>query len=138
MRGDDAHTRVLVPRRDGRYVAAPSRVARTLHLQHLVQLPELMQGATATVPVARKPVRKQPGGLRMRFRPIGFGEGEAGVIGEESEGDVEMEEAPRVFKKHRAVVMEEEEEGAARKKHKSHEKEKKKHREHKEKRKATA
>lgn len=74
----------------------------------------------------------------MRFRPIGFREGEAGVIGEESEGDVEMEEAPRVFKKHRAVVMEEEEEkGAARKKHKSQEKEKKKHREHKEKRKAT-
>ena len=139
--GADAHTRVLVPRRDGRYVPAPARVAQTLHLQHLVQLPELMREAAATVPVAEKPVRAQPSGLRMRFKPIGFGEGTTGTIGEESDGDVEMVEAPRVFKKHRALVVDEEaeeEEGGSRKKHKSHDKEKKKHREHKEKRKSTA
>jgi hypothetical protein len=42
-----------------------------------------LSSSKATVP-ARKPIRKQPEGLKMRFRPIGFGDGETGKIGSSS------------------------------------------------------
>lgn len=34
----------------------------------------------------------------MRFRPIGFGEGAAGTIGDESDSDAEMADAPAQFR----------------------------------------
>ena len=37
----------------------------------------------ASIP-AKKPIRQQPSGLKMRFRPIGFGDGETGKIGSSS------------------------------------------------------
>lgn len=59
----------------------------------------------ATVP-AKKPVRQQPKGLRMRFRPIGFGTGAVGDIGSSSESADEdsiasssEEEMPKAFRK---------------------------------------
>jgi hypothetical protein len=63
----------------------------------------------ATVP-ARKPIRQQPQGLKMRFRPIGFGGGEMGKIGSSSSSvdsgsDEEMEQPPAVF--HRPPVSSE-------------------------------
>jgi hypothetical protein len=73
-------------------------IDRVLHLRRLVTLPGINDSeapSKATIP-AQKPVRKQPKGLRMRFLPIGFGEGDAGKLGSESSGDsdIEMEEAP--------------------------------------------
>jgi hypothetical protein len=63
----------------------------------------------ATVP-AKKPVRPQPKGLKMRFLPIGFGTGNPGKIGSDSNSvdgsttesisdDDYEEEAPKAFKK---------------------------------------
>ncbi|ELR03794.1 hypothetical protein GMDG_01323 [Pseudogymnoascus destructans 20631-21] len=73
-------TRVLLPGKGG-YKALAAPVERTLHLQRV----NVVGGETY---VGRKrEARKQPGGLRMRFRPIGFGEGgECGEIGGEEEG----------------------------------------------------
>ena len=69
----------------------------------------------ATV-LAKKPVRPQPPGLKMRFRPIGFGNGKLGNIGlsplsadgndEESASDEDMEDAPQQF--HRPASLEQE------------------------------
>jgi hypothetical protein len=66
-------------------------IDQTLHLQQIIQLPKLAQHASAldsgsqisdkaTIP-AKKPVRQQPEGLKMRFRPLGFGNGRTGNIG---------------------------------------------------------
>jgi hypothetical protein len=61
----------------------------------------------ATVP-ANKPVRQQPRGLKMRFCPIGFGDGEPGGIGSSSssvggssssDSDEEAEEPPAPFRR---------------------------------------
>ncbi|PQE14433.1 hypothetical protein CJF30_00007028 [Rutstroemia sp. NJR-2017a BBW] len=54
---------------------------------HLQQVPKLANGddsSQATVP-AKKPVRKQPKGLRMRYTPVGFGLNGKGIIGDSSD-----------------------------------------------------
>ncbi|PQE32386.1 hypothetical protein CJF32_00001134 [Rutstroemia sp. NJR-2017a WRK4] len=54
---------------------------------HLQQVPKLANGddsSQATVP-AKKPVRKQPKGLRMRYTPVGFGLNGGGIIGDSSD-----------------------------------------------------
>src|ERR1700709_1085338 len=61
---------------------------QVLHLQQIVQLPGVKDGADpatlrSTVPTG-KPIRQQPLGLKMRFRPIGFGTGKTGNIGSSS------------------------------------------------------
>ncbi|KFX93146.1 hypothetical protein O988_06968 [Pseudogymnoascus sp. VKM F-3808] len=85
-------TRVLVPGRGG-YKAVAAPVARTLHLQRVNEV-----GGTA-YEARKKEARQQPKGLKMRYRPIGFGEaGECGEIGEAEEAEVV--ERP-VFKKHK-------------------------------------
>jgi hypothetical protein len=62
----------------------------------------------ATVP-AEKPVRHQPEGLKMRFRPIGFGSGDTGSMDasedEDSVSDKEMGYAP-AFRQPAAVESE--------------------------------
>lgn len=90
---------------------ASKPIDRVLHLQQIVKLPAFDDGdgnspltSQATVP-AKKPVRQQPKGLRMRFRPIGFGAGKLGKLGSSSAGDTsgsdeEMEEAPAAFRHH--------------------------------------
>ena len=65
-------------------------------------------GVRPTVP-AKKPVRQQPPGLKMRFRPIGFGSGTTGAIGSSSSSadtsstgstsDEEMENSPSKFRR---------------------------------------
>jgi len=78
-----------------------------LHLQRVIDLSGVSadpnsSSARATVP-AKKPVRQQPEGLKMRFLPIGFGSGKAGRIGSgtssdssstESTSDKEMDDDP--------------------------------------------
>jgi hypothetical protein len=73
-------------------------IDQVLHLRRIVSLPgdndSVTGSSKATVP-AKKPVRQQPKGLRMRFLPIGFGEGDGGKLGSESseDSDVEMVDA---------------------------------------------
>lgn len=76
-------------------LVAKTPVNKILHLQQIVQPPSLPQITTP----AKKPVRQQPRGLKMRFRPIGFSNGDMGRIGSSSssEGessDQEMQDAP--------------------------------------------
>jgi hypothetical protein len=64
-------------------VAVSSSIHRTLHLQ---QMPVETSAFEPTV-AARKPVRPQPKGLKMRFRPIGYGNGNMGKIGSSSDDE---------------------------------------------------
>lgn len=130
------NTKLLVPSREGeRYEVSKRSIDQVLHLQQIVQLPELMTKEKATVPAAKKFVRQQPKGLRMRFKPIGFGDEAPGKIGEsDDECDVEMEDVPRAFKKHK-VAEESDAEAISRKSKKDKEmkKDKKEKKEKKEK-----
>ncbi|KFY74768.1 hypothetical protein V499_05229, partial [Pseudogymnoascus sp. VKM F-103] len=116
-------TRVLLPGRGG-YKALEAPVGRTLHLQRV----NVVGGE---VYVGRKrEARKQPEGLRMRFRPIGFGEeGECGEIGE-VEGDEVVGERP-VFKKHKKSGEGEVEEGEKERERKERERKERKERKEK-------
>jgi hypothetical protein len=93
---------------------AKKSIDHIFHLQQIVKLPNVhdsssitARSAKAKVP-AMKAIRKQPKGLKMRFRPIGFGDGETGKIGfssssvdgssVESASDEEMEDAPAPFR----------------------------------------
>jgi hypothetical protein len=79
-----------------------------------VKLPGIHDSSSMTAslsnaaPQAKKPVRQQPPGLKMRFRPMGFGDGEPGRIGSSSssveeepssDSDEKMEESPVVFRR---------------------------------------
>lgn len=100
-------------------------IDRILHLQQIVQLPSVYDAnakqassstARPTIP-AKKPVRQQPPGLKMRFRPIGFGSGSTGTIGSsssstdgsgaESDSDEEMDDPPRPFRRPASFQAEE-------------------------------
>lgn len=66
-------------------------IEHVIHIQQVVNIAAVYDPTSSistgrsTVP-ARKPVRQQPKGLRMRFKPIGFGDGEVGKIGYTSVG----------------------------------------------------
>ncbi|KAF1988209.1 hypothetical protein K402DRAFT_391974 [Aulographum hederae CBS 113979] len=94
--------------KDG-FIHASKRVGQTINLQHVVKLPQLNREAAIPqqtpdpeAPLSLrpdKPARPQPKGMRFRFRPSGFGDGEAGEIGSsESEPDVVMQESTPVEK----------------------------------------
>jgi hypothetical protein len=86
--------------------SASKTIEQILHLQQVVKIPgihDLSENfSSATVP-AKKPARSQPKGLKMRFRPIGFGSGKIGEIGSSSGSDEETEDAQVPFKKPAAV-----------------------------------
>ncbi|KAG9237867.1 DNA-directed RNA polymerase I subunit RPA34.5-domain-containing protein [Amylocarpus encephaloides] len=99
-------TNVLIPNTsDDGYRAVSKPVDKVLHLTQIVKLPGASgtnePTSKATIP-AKKPVRPQPTGLKMRYLPLGC-EGVGGTLGsttsgETSDSDVEMEEAPKRFK----------------------------------------
>ncbi|KAG4437002.1 hypothetical protein IFR05_007506 [Cadophora sp. M221] len=89
---DTTYTRIMVPSSDAGYKAASKSIDQVFHLQQIAQDPTTTNPGRATIP-ARKPVRQQPPGLKMRFHPIGFGADEPGTIGSSS-SDEEMEDAP--------------------------------------------
>ncbi|KAK1050753.1 hypothetical protein LTR12_007974 [Friedmanniomyces endolithicus] len=82
-------------------------VVRTLQLQQQIILPELsdrqasqITGSAAAASIAQASVstiRQQPKGLRMRFRPPGYGEGEPGMMDSDSESG-ERDERPGAVK----------------------------------------
>ncbi|KAK3113107.1 hypothetical protein LTR53_009924 [Teratosphaeriaceae sp. CCFEE 6253] len=97
------NTAVFAPSRDG-FTPLQQRVERTFHLQQHVVLPNLsnrqasgVTGSKAAAEVAQAPVssvRPQPHGLRMRYRPPGYGSGEPGTIGSDSDS-VEQHDGDR-------------------------------------------
>lgn len=105
--GKNGRERVVVPAKKGsHYVSVEAPISMTLHLQQLPRLPNLSKqqanhttGSTAAAQVDQPPVthaRPQPMGLRMRYKPSGFGVGDVGTMGWDSEneadGDVEMQD----------------------------------------------
>lgn len=95
-------TIVLLPEKDG-YKPISQPVSKTLHLRQHIVLPNLSQkqasdttGSNAAGDVARSAVsavRPQPKGMKMRFKPSGFGSGDPGRIGSGSESEGEAEPA---------------------------------------------
>jgi hypothetical protein len=65
---------------------AKTPLAQVLHLQQIIQLAN--PTSQATVP-AKKPVRQQPPGLKMRFHPVGFDSVEAETRGSSSSSEAE-------------------------------------------------
>lgn len=105
---DKTYTKIMVPKSsDDGYRTAFRSIDQILHLQQIVNLPGVHEGiapnkdsaSKSTVPMKR-PARPQPRGLKMRFRPLGFGSGEIGNIGSSSESgsDVDMDAAPAVVR----------------------------------------
>ncbi|KAK6443626.1 hypothetical protein LTR95_000453 [Oleoguttula sp. CCFEE 5521] len=96
-------TTVLLPTSEG-YTPLSQPITRTLQIREVVELPELSgkqasqmtgseKAAEMKLPAISK-VREQPRGLKMRYRPPGFGKGEAGRIGSESESEDDEAEGP--------------------------------------------
>ncbi|KAF2129959.1 hypothetical protein P153DRAFT_422708 [Dothidotthia symphoricarpi CBS 119687] len=93
---------VLVPRQKG-YKTVSAKISQTLHLQQVVRLPELSSkqadvntGSEAAASITRSTIRTprpQVKGLKMRFRPTGFGGTDAGTLGD-SDSDDEQLRAP--------------------------------------------
>ena len=91
---NDEHENVMVLASAG-YTQAQQKVSKTLHLQQKISLPDLskrqashLTGSAAAGDVAQaavSTVRPQPKGLRMRYKPFGFGAGTPGMIGSDSD-----------------------------------------------------
>ncbi|KAH8791568.1 DNA-directed RNA polymerase I subunit RPA34.5-domain-containing protein [Hyaloscypha finlandica] len=119
---DKTYTKIMVPDgSDDGYRTAKNPIDQIFHLQQIVQLPGAHASSSITasssketVP-AKKPIRQQPQGLKMRFRPIGFGGGETGKIGSSSSSvdsgsDDEVEQPPAAFRQPVPIASESSEE----------------------------
>nr|POE92387.1 hypothetical protein CFP56_69634 [Quercus suber] len=92
---------VLLASKDG-YTSSSQKIAKKLNLQQKINLPHLstkqasqVTGSGAAADTARASVssiRPQPKGLRMRYKPPGFGPGDPGIIGFESESEGQDDE----------------------------------------------
>ncbi|TVY46876.1 hypothetical protein LOCC1_G002795 [Lachnellula occidentalis] len=119
---DKTYTKIMVPNSsDDGYQTVRKPIDQILHLQQIIKIPG-MDGSTATsskatVP-AKKPVRPQPKGLKMRFLPIGFGTGNPGKIGLDVDGSStesvsysgNEEDASKGFKKPASIASSSDEE----------------------------
>lgn len=88
---------VLLPTTSG-YRPVEQRITRTLKLQQRITLPNITNQATGSsaagdiAQAAVSSVRPQPKGLRMRYRPPGFGAGKLGALGSGSDSASEGEQ----------------------------------------------
>lgn len=106
-------TLVLLPEKDG-YKPISQPVSKTFHLRQHVVLPDFSEkqtsdvtGGTDAADVAKPSVyavRPQPKGMRMRYKPPGFGSGDPGRIGSDSESDVEPVGKEATFQFPKALV----------------------------------
>ena len=106
-------TLVLLPEKDG-YKPISQPVSKTFHLRQHVVLPNFSEkqtsdvtGGTDAADVAKPAVyavRPQPKGMRMRYKPPGFGSGDPGRIGSDSESDVEPVGKEATFQFPKALV----------------------------------
>ena len=98
---DSNDATVMTPTKDG-YKRVEQAGERTLQLQQKLTLPNVsirqasqVAGSSAAADIAQASVsgvRPQPKGLRMRYRPPGFGTGKPGMIGSGSESADEDDE----------------------------------------------
>ncbi|GAO46593.1 hypothetical protein SAICODRAFT_32818 [Saitoella complicata NRRL Y-17804] len=95
---EEAEFKLIAPTDKGYTVAHEPKFSKTITMTEAVDLPKI-QYPEGDLSVPKK---VQPEGMRMRFLPIGFGKGDPGVMGdfegEERDGDVEMEDAPKAKK----------------------------------------
>jgi hypothetical protein len=92
--GDSSEKRVLLydPKSQA-YHSSPMRNIQSFHVQEMIRLPQTTKGGSQPMSASQetaKPLKKQPKHLKMRFRPVGSGDGPAETIGtssEESEGE---------------------------------------------------
>lgn len=89
---------ILLPTKEG-YAPIKQHISKSLHLRQHIALPDLskkqadqLTGSNAAGDVATasvKAAKPQPKGLRMRYRPPGFGTADPGRIGSGSESEEE-------------------------------------------------
>ena len=93
----------VIGKADGYVVSMP--IDQILKVKEIVQLPTVYNASTRNCASSARP---QPPGLRMRFRPIGFGKGKLGHIGfptsadekgTNSPSDSETADAPQRFRR---------------------------------------
>lgn len=128
-------TLVLLPEKDG-YKPISQPVSKTFHLRQHVVLPNLGEkptsskaGSNAAGDVSTSAVgviRPQPKGMKMRYRPPGFGSGDPGAIGSDSESDAEPVGKEATFQFPKALVASGHTKEKKEKKDKKDKKEKKK------------
>jgi hypothetical protein len=90
--------------------AVPTKVDEILNLRQLVQLPIATEslvgkssGSASVLPeaaAATKPKKQQPKGLRMRYRPSGFGSEDPGTIGFSDSDELKSRGAPHTLNGH--------------------------------------
>ena len=97
-----ASTHLLVPNEAGTgYTFAAQPLARRLHLQPKIVLPNLSKrqadpdkGGHVAADISQAPIvaaRPQPAGLRMRWKPPGFGHGLPGRVGIDGDSDEDVD-----------------------------------------------
>jgi hypothetical protein len=99
-------TTIFLPTSEG-YRPTRQKISRKLHLQQRLVLPNLsalqasqLTGSSAAADVAAPAVssrRPQPKGLRMRYRPPGFGLGKLGTVGSGSDSSEDKTETRTGF-----------------------------------------
>ncbi|KAI4733378.1 hypothetical protein E4T50_16064 [Aureobasidium sp. EXF-12298] len=108
------NARVLLPSsRSDAYTAVEVPVSKTLHLQQTIRLPNLSAyqtdpntgsnaAASLRTPAVSAP-RPQPKGMRMRYKPPGFGDEDPGMIGSsEDESDANAKQVEKSAKEARS------------------------------------
>lgn len=103
---------LLIPESNG-YVKAPVIISNSFKLQQVLSLPKLCKSkdrraengvdlvASGVRPI--KSARPQPKGLRMRFKPSGFGNEDTGIIGS-SDSEGELASTPRHTSKQSMIL----------------------------------
>lgn len=87
----DGKTLLLHDPKTQSYYNTPANNIQSYHVQELISIPTTNGPTSIAVQDYEKPPRKQPKHLKMRFRPVGSGDGPAETIGTSSESEGEDE-----------------------------------------------
>lgn len=91
----DGKTLLLHDPKSQTYYSTPASDIQSFHVQELIRLPGDNGTGSISAQDYEKPPKKQPKHLKMRFRPVGSGNGPAETIGT---SDEETEEEKPTFK----------------------------------------
>lgn len=89
----DGKTLFLHDSRTQKYHSTPANNFQSYHVQELISIPESNGPASIAAQDYEKPPRTQPKNLKMRFRPVGSGDGPAETLG--SSESEEEDEKPK-------------------------------------------
>ena len=89
----DGKTLFLHDSRTQKYHSTPANNVQSYHFQELISIPESNGPASIAAQDYEKPPRTQPKNLKMRFRPVGSGDGPAETLG--SSESEEEDEKPK-------------------------------------------